>query len=71
MIPIMTLSLLTYFTYILIAVVIYVLRSTSWSSRIFWMVGRVIKDRSLGLLSPSEVVPQVLILVNNPRVLGK
>jgi hypothetical protein len=71
MIPIMTLSLLTYFTYILIAVVIYVLRSTSWSSRIFWMVGRVIKDRSLGLLSPYEVVPQVLILVNNPRVLGK
>jgi hypothetical protein len=35
------------------------------------MVGRVIADDSLGLPSPCEVVPLVLILVSNPQVLGK
>jgi hypothetical protein len=38
---------------------------------VFWMVGRVIMDPSLGLLSPCEVVPRVLILVSSPRVVGK
>jgi hypothetical protein len=38
MIPIRTLSLLAYFTYIFIDIIIYVLRSTLWSSGIFWMV---------------------------------
>jgi hypothetical protein len=57
MIPIMTLSLLAYFTDISIDIIIYALGSTSWSSRIFWMVDRVIADPSLGLLSPRGVVP--------------
>jgi hypothetical protein len=48
-----------------------VVLSQSWSSRIFWMVGQVIKDPSLGFLSPCEVVPWVLILISSPRVLGK
>jgi hypothetical protein len=39
MIPIRTLSLLAYFTYILIDIIIYALGSKPWSSRIFWMVG--------------------------------
>jgi hypothetical protein len=52
-------------------IIIYALGSTSWSSGIFWMVGRVITDPSLGLPSPYEVVPEVLILVSSPRVLGK
>jgi hypothetical protein len=47
------------------------MESTSWSSEIFWMVGRIVADYSLGLLSPCEMVPLVLILVNSPRVLGK
>jgi hypothetical protein len=64
MIPIRTLSLLVYFTYIFIDIIIYILRSTSWSSRIFWMVDRVIMDSSFGLLSPCEVVPRVPILVS-------
>jgi hypothetical protein len=38
MIPIMTLSLLAYVTYIFIDIIIYALESTTWSSRIFWMV---------------------------------
>jgi hypothetical protein len=38
-------------------------RGTSWSSRIFWKVGRVIVDPSLDLPSPYEVIPLVLILV--------
>jgi hypothetical protein len=38
----------------------------SWSSRIFWMVGRVVMDPSLGIPSPYEVVPRVLILVSSP-----
>jgi hypothetical protein len=38
-IPIRTLSLLAYFTYILIDIIIYALESTPGSSRIFWMVG--------------------------------
>jgi hypothetical protein len=63
MIPIRTLSLLAYFTYIPIDIIIYALGSVSWSSEIFWVVGRVIMDPSLGLLSPCEVVPWVLILV--------
>jgi hypothetical protein len=70
MIPIRTLSLLSYFTYISIDIIFYALGSTLWSSRI-WMVGGVIADPSLGLLSPCEVVPWVLILVSSPRVLGK
>jgi hypothetical protein len=44
MIPIRTLSLLAYFIYILIDIIIYALGSTPWSSRIFWMVGKVIAD---------------------------
>jgi hypothetical protein len=39
MISIRTLSLLIYFTYILIDIIIYALRNMSWSSGIFWMVG--------------------------------
>jgi hypothetical protein len=38
MIPIRTLSLLFYFTYISMDIIIYALGSTSWSSGIFWMV---------------------------------
>jgi hypothetical protein len=48
MIPIRTLSLLAYFT----DIAIYALGSMPWSSRIFWMVGRVVLDPSLGYLSP-------------------
>jgi hypothetical protein len=51
MIPIRTLSLLAYFTNIFIDIIIYTLGSTPWSSRIFWMVDRVIVDPSLDLLS--------------------
>jgi hypothetical protein len=65
MIPIMTLSLLVYFIYIFIDIIIYALGSTSWSFRIFWMVDRVITDPSLGLMGPCEVVPQVLILLSS------
>jgi hypothetical protein len=39
MIPIRILSLLDYFTYISIDIIIYDSVSTSWSSGIFWMVG--------------------------------
>jgi hypothetical protein len=63
-----TLSLLAYFTYISVDIIIYALGSTSWSSRIFCMVGRVITDTSLGLLSPYEVVPQVLILITGSQL---
>jgi hypothetical protein len=35
------------------------------------MVGRVVTDPSLGLLSPYEVVPRVLILFSSSRMLGK
>jgi hypothetical protein len=38
-IPIRTLSLLAYFTYIYIYIIIYTLGSMSWSFRIFWMAG--------------------------------
>jgi Trk-type K+ transport system membrane component len=38
-ISIRSLSLLTYFTYIFLDIIIYVLESTSWSSGIFQMVG--------------------------------
>jgi hypothetical protein len=62
-----TLSLLDYFTYISIDIIIYAVGSTSWSYRIFWMVGQVITNPSLGLLSPCEVVPQVLILITEPQ----
>jgi hypothetical protein len=71
MIPIKTLSLPTYFTYIFIYIIIYALESKPWSFRIFWMVGRVIADPSLGLLSPCGMVPQVPILISSHRVLGK
>jgi hypothetical protein len=53
MIPIMTLSLLAYFTYIFIYIIIYALWSTSWYSGIFWMVGWVISEPHLG---PSESI---------------
>jgi hypothetical protein len=66
MIPIRTLSLLDYFTYIFIDIVFYAMGSMSWCSGIFWMVGQVITDPSLGFLSPCEVVPRVLILVSSP-----
>jgi hypothetical protein len=66
MIPIRILSLLAYFTYIFMDIIIYALGNTSWSSGIFWMVGRVITDPSLSLLNPCEVVPRVLILIINP-----
>jgi hypothetical protein len=71
MISIMTLSLLAYFTYIIIDIIIYALESTPWSSEIFKMVGRVMAHPSLGLLSSCGVVPRVQILVSSPRVLGK
>jgi hypothetical protein len=71
MITIKTLSPLAYFTYIFIDIIFYAMESTSWSSGIFWMVGRIVADYSLGLLSPCEMVPLVLILVNSPRVLAK
>jgi hypothetical protein len=63
MISIMTLSLLVYFIYISMDIIIYTFRSTSWSSEIFWMVGRVVTNPSFDLPSPCEVVPWVLILV--------
>jgi hypothetical protein len=71
MIPIRILSLLAYLTYIFIDIIFYALESTSWSSGIFWMVSWVIADSFLGLSSPSEVIPVVLVLVSRPRVLGK
>jgi hypothetical protein len=37
--PIMTLSLLAYFTYIFVDIIIYALGSKPWCSGIFWMVG--------------------------------
>jgi hypothetical protein len=55
MILIRTLSLFSYFTYIFINIIIYALGITPWSSRIFWMVGRVIALSHRGpLLGPSE-----------------
>jgi hypothetical protein len=71
MITIRTPSLLSYFTYISMDIIIYVLGSTSWSSVIFWMVGRVVVDPSVGLPSPCEVVPLILILVSSTRVISK
>jgi hypothetical protein len=64
MIPNKTLSLLAYFTYILIDTIIYALRSMPWSSGIFQMVVRVIVDPSLGHLSPCKAVPKVPILIS-------
>jgi hypothetical protein len=61
MIPIRTLPQLAY---MLIDIIIYALGNMSWSSAIFWMVGRIVTDPSLGLLSPCEGVRQVLILVS-------
>jgi hypothetical protein len=69
MISIKTLSLLTYFTHIFIDIIIYALGNTSWYFGIFWMVGRVIADLSLGLLSLCGVVPRVPILVRLPFTL--
>jgi hypothetical protein len=71
MISIRTLSLLAYFIYIFIDIIIYTLRSTSWSSEIFPIVDRVIADPSLSFLSLCGVVPRVSILVSSPRVLGE
>jgi hypothetical protein len=62
-ISIKTLSLLDYYIYILIDIIIYALWSMSWSSEIFWMVDRVIKNPFLNLLSPYGVVPWVPILI--------
>jgi hypothetical protein len=70
MIPVRTLSLLVYFTYIFIDIIIYILGSTPWSSEIFRMVGRIMVDPSLGLSSLCRVVPRVPILVSSPWVLG-
>jgi hypothetical protein len=64
-IPIRTLSLFAYFTYISIYIIIYALESTSWSSEITWMVAQVIMDPSLGHAIPYEVVPWVLIIIRN------
>jgi hypothetical protein len=64
MISIKTLSLLVYYIYIFIDIIIYVLGTTSWSSEIFRMVGRVIVDHSFDLLSPCGVVPRVPILIS-------
>jgi hypothetical protein len=71
LIPTRTLSLLAHFTYIFIDIIIYALRSTPWSSRIFWMVDWVIADPSLGLPSLCGMVPQVPILISSPWVFGK
>jgi hypothetical protein len=71
MISIRTLSLLAYFTYIFIDIIIYASGGMLGSSGIFWMVGQVIADPSLGLSSLCRVVPLVPILVSSPRVLGK
>jgi hypothetical protein len=49
--------------YIFIDIIIYSLGSMSWSSEIFMIVGQVITDLSLGLLSLCGVVPRVPILV--------
>jgi hypothetical protein len=70
MISSMTLSLLAYFTYISIDIIIYALESMSWSSGFFWMVGRVVTNHSLGFPSPCEVVPWVLILISTPECLA-
>jgi hypothetical protein len=40
--------------------------STLGSSGILWIVGQVIADPFLGLLSLCGVVPRVPIIVNNP-----
>jgi hypothetical protein len=56
MISINALSLIAYFTYNYIDIIIFALRSTSWSYIIFCMVGRVMTDPSLGLLTPYEMV---------------
>jgi hypothetical protein len=66
-----TLSLLVYFTYIFIDIILYALGKTPWSSRIFRMVGQVIADPSLGLPSPCGVVPRVPIIASSPGVFGK
>jgi hypothetical protein len=68
MISIRTLSLLTYYTYIFIDIIIYALGSMSLSSETFWMVGRVIADPSFGLLSLCGVVPWVSILINHTMI---
>jgi hypothetical protein len=67
MILIRTLSLLTYFTYIFIDIIIYVLGSTLWSSEIFWIVGRIIANPSSDLPSPCGTVPRVSILITMLR----
>jgi hypothetical protein len=66
MISIRTLSPLAYFTYIFIDIIIYAFESMPRSSIIFCMLGRVVSDPSMSLLSPCGVVPRVPILVNRP-----
>jgi hypothetical protein len=66
MIPIKTLSLLAYFTYISIDIALYASESTAWSFGIFCMMGQVISDPSLGHPSPCGVVPRVPILNSSP-----
>jgi hypothetical protein len=53
------LSLLAYFT----DIAIYSLESMLWSSKILWMMGRVVSNPSLGHPSPCKVVPRVAIVV--------
>jgi hypothetical protein len=59
----MTLSLFTYFTYMFIDIIICALGSTSYSSEIFCMVGSVVADPLLDLLSLCGVVSRVPIPV--------
>jgi hypothetical protein len=70
MISIKTISTYLFYIYF-IDIIIYILKSMSWSSGIFRIVGQVIVDPSMGLSSLCEVVPQVPILINNPRVVDK
>jgi hypothetical protein len=65
MIPIRTPSLLTYVTNIFCRYkYLHLGEHDIWSSRFFWMVGRVIADPSLGLPNLYGVVPRVPILVS-------
>jgi hypothetical protein len=69
MIPIRTLSLFSYFTYVSIDMSIYALGDMSWSSRVFRSMGRVIAEPSLGCPSPYGVIPWVPTLVSSPKCL--
>jgi hypothetical protein len=62
MILIRTLSIFLYFT----DIANYDLESTTWSSRILWMVDWIVANPSFSLLSLCGVVPQVPIVISNP-----